>query len=137
VHHDATLLPTELAGPEYTFAFEERDLSGRSSPPFKVEDRKGVLPAMNVSASRDASGKIHVSLVNIDPHNTVEVAAQLSGARAKKISGQVLTAAAINSHNTFEKPTVVEPAAFQNAKITDTGFTATLPAKSIVVLEIE
>ena len=52
VHHDATLLPTELAGPEYAF-----------------ED--GKVPALNVSASRDGAGKVHVSLGNLDPHNAV------------------------------------------------------------------
>ncbi len=92
---------------------------------------------MNVSASRDGSGKIHVSLVNIDPHNAVEVTAQVQGATPRQISGKVLTAAEINSHNTFENPNLVEPKIFTGAKVTDSGFTATLPAKSIVVLEIE
>jgi len=118
VHHDATLLPTELTGPEYAFESDK-------------------LPAMNVSASRDGSGKIHVSLVNIDPHNAVEVKAQLQGFAAKRISGQVLTAGEITAHNTFDKPGLVEPAAFNGAKVTEGGFTATLPAKSVVVLEIE
>jgi alpha-N-arabinofuranosidase len=118
VHHDAKLLPTELAGPQYAF-------------------EKDQVPAMNVSASRDGSGKLHVSLVNIDPHNAVEVKAQLQGLTAKRISGQVLTAGEITAHNTFEKPEVVEPTGFNGAKVTEGGFTATLPAKSIVVLEIE
>jgi alpha-N-arabinofuranosidase len=56
VHHDATLLPTALTGPEYAF-------------------EKDKVPALNVSASRDSSFKVHVSLVNIDPHNAVEVKA--------------------------------------------------------------
>jgi alpha-N-arabinofuranosidase len=120
VHHDATLLPTELAGPQYAF-----------------EGQEDKLPAMNISASRDKAGKIHVSLVNIDPHDAIEVTAQLAGAKAQKISGQILTAPEIHSHNTFEKPTVVEPAAFTDAEITDAGFTVKLPAKSVVVLEIE
>jgi len=118
LHHDATLLPTELSGPEYSFEGDE-------------------LPAMNVSASRDESGRIHVSLVNIDPHTSVEVSAALQGAAAKQISGQVLTADEITSHNTFEKPNVVEPMAFRDAKVTSDGFTAKVPAKSIVVLTIE
>ncbi|MGE5296503.1 MAG: alpha-N-arabinofuranosidase [Solirubrobacterales bacterium] len=137
VHHDATLLPTELAGPEYTVDLGDRNVSGRFPPPFAVDNRTGRLPAMNVSASRDGAGKIHVSLVNIDPQNAVEVTAQLSGAKAQKISGQMLTAAEITSHNTFEKPTVVQPVAFSDARITEAGFTAKLPAKSIVVLTIE
>ncbi len=118
VHHDATLLPTELAGPEYAFAGEK-------------------LPALNVSASRDSAGKVHVSLINIDPHNAVEVNAQLQDAKAKRISGQILTAGEITAHNTFEKPENVEPAAFTGAKVTEGGFRATVPAKSILVLEIE
>jgi len=120
VHQDATLLPSELTAFEYAF-----------------EGQQDKLPAMNVSASRDKAGKIHVSLVNIDPHNAVDVTAQLAGAKAQKISGKILTAPEINSHNTFEKPTVVEPASFQDAKATEGGFTVKVPAKSIVVLEIE
>jgi len=142
VHHDATLLPTELAAPEYTFEVGDvggqRGPGGRTfTPPFAMEGTTGKLPAMNVSASRDAAGKIHVSLVNIDPHNAMEVSAKVQGATPKRISGQILTADEITAHNTFEKPTVVEPTAFKDAKITEGGFTAKLPAKSVVVLEIE
>ncbi len=121
VHHDATLLPTELTGPDYTFEVFEGDK----------------LPAINVSASRDGSGKVHVSLVNVDPHNAVEVNARLQGAEAKRISGRILTAGEITAHNTFDKPESVEPATFAGANVTEGGFRATLPAKSIVVLEIE
>ncbi len=117
-HHDAMLLPTELAGPEYAFEGDK-------------------VPALNVSASRDSAGKVHVSLVNIDPHNAVEVKARLQGAEAKRISGRILTAGEITAHNTFEKPENVEPAAFSGVKVTEGGFRTTLPAKSIVVLEIE
>jgi alpha-N-arabinofuranosidase len=118
VHHDATLLPTELTSPDYTFEADK-------------------LPAMNVSASRDREGKIHVSLCNIDPHNPVNLKAQVQGLAPKRISGQVLTAGEITAHNTFENASVVQPAAFNGAKVTDGGFEARLPAKSVVVLEIE
>ncbi len=118
VHHDATLLPTELDCGDYTF---END----------------AVPAMNVSASRDRDGQIHVSLCNIDPHKAVQVRGQLQGASATKISGQILTAEAITAHNTFDHPSVVTPAAFDGARVTEAGFTAQIPAKSIVVLTME
>jgi len=118
VHHDATLLPTDLACPDYAFEGDK-------------------VPSMNVSASRDKAGKVHVSLCNIDPHNAMEVKAQLQGVTPKLISGQVLTAGEITAHNTFDRPGLVEPAPFRDAKATNDGFTATVPAKSIVVLEIE
>jgi len=118
VHHDATLLPTELTGPQYVFESHQ-------------------IPALNVSASRDKAGKVHVSLVNTDPHRAIELHAQLQGMKAKRITGQVLTGAEMTAHNTFEKPTAVEPAPFGDAQVTEGGFRTTLPAKSVVVLAIE
>jgi alpha-N-arabinofuranosidase len=47
----------------------------------------------------------------------------------------VLTAAAINSHNTFEQPAVVKPAPFTGASIESGTLKIVLPAKSIVVLD--
>jgi alpha-N-arabinofuranosidase len=116
VHHDATLLPTELDCADYEFQGEG-------------------IPSMNVSASRDSNGVIHVSLVNIDPHNAMQVEAELDGASASSISGQILTAGEITAHNTFETINV-EPAPYNAARVTDDGFAAEVPAKSIVVLAI-
>jgi len=118
VHQDATLLPTDLTSPDYTFEADK-------------------LPAMNVSASLDRDGRIHVSLCNIDPHSPVTVKAQVQGFAPKRITGQVLTAGEITAHNTFENASTVQPAPFTDAKIADGGFEARLPAKSVVVLEIE
>jgi alpha-N-arabinofuranosidase len=61
----------------------------------------------------------------------------LQGAQAKSITGSVLTAEKINSHNTFDKPDIVVPEVFKDVRLTDKGFAAKLPAKSIVVLSIE
>jgi len=118
VHHDATLLPTELTSPDYTFESDK-------------------LPAMNVSASQDAGGKVHVSLCNIDVHAAVSLKAQVQGFAPKQIRGQVLTANEITAHNTFENGNVVQPAPFSDARVVEGGFEAKLPAKSVVVLELE
>ena len=61
----------------------------------------------------------------------------MQGAKASRISGRVLTAPAMNARNTFEQPDAVKPVEFSAFKVTDTGFVATLPAKSVVVLEID
>ncbi len=118
VHQDATLLPTELQCMDYEFG-----------------DQK--LPALNASASKDKTGKIHISLCNLDPNNSANLDCELRGIKAKKVSGRVLTSPAINSHNTFERPEVVKPEIFKDAKLNGSMLTTTLPAKSIVVLEIE
>jgi len=118
VHQEATLLPSEMQSADYTFGSQK-------------------IPAVNASASRDPAGKIHVSLCNLNPNAPAEVACELQGATAKRLSGRVLTGTEMNARNTFAQPDAVKPAAFTAFKTTATGFTATLPAKSVVVLEVE
>jgi alpha-N-arabinofuranosidase len=118
VHHDATLLPADLTCAEYTFGNDK-------------------IPGLSVSASRDKAGVIHVSLCNLNPNTPVELTCELRGAKPQGISGRVLTADAVQAHNTFDKPDTVKPAAFGERKLTEGGFTAKLPAKSVVVLELK
>jgi alpha-N-arabinofuranosidase len=117
VHQGATALRVDLASPDYVFGQEK-------------------LPAISASASRDAAGKVHLSLVNTDPQNAHTVTCTLAGLAAKAVSGRILTAAAMNAHNTFAAPAAVQPAAFTGATLSDGKLTVALPAKSVVVLEL-
>jgi alpha-N-arabinofuranosidase len=118
VHHDATLLPADLQTTDYELGGEK-------------------VPSVNVSASRDSAGAVHVSLCNLDPNRPATVECELRGTKVSKVSGRVLTAPEINSHNTFDQPHVVKPGAFNDVKPTADGFTAELPPKSVVVLRLE
>jgi alpha-N-arabinofuranosidase len=118
VHHDATLLPSDLQSVDYS--------SGDKT-----------IPAVSASASRDKAGKIHVTLCNLNPNQSADVTCELQGAKATKLSGRILTAPEMNAHNTFDQPDSVKPAEFNTFKVTDNGFVTTLPAKSVVVLEVE
>ncbi len=118
VHHDATLLPSELQCVDYVFGDK-------------------AIPALSASASRDQAGKIHVTLCNLNPNQSIDLPCELPGARAGKISGRVLTAPEMTAHNTFDHPDNVKPDEFKAFKLTATGFAVTLPAKSVVVLEVE
>jgi alpha-N-arabinofuranosidase len=118
VHQEATLLPVLLTSDKY-------ELNGKK------------IDAVNASASRDASGKIHITLVNIDPNKVQTVETELRGVTAKKVSGKVLTSAKINDHNTFENPNTVVVKDFKDAKLSGGKLNITLPAKSVVLLEIE
>jgi alpha-N-arabinofuranosidase len=69
VHQGATLLRSELACRDYRF---EQD---------KVS-------ALSVSASRDVSGKIHITLCNLDPGKAASIFCEIKGAKPKKISGK-------------------------------------------------
>jgi len=118
VHHDATLLPVELQCSDY-----------------KLGDNR--IPALNVSASRDSSGKIHISVCNLDAKAGAKLDCELRGAQPQKASGRILTAETITAHNTFEKPQEVRPVEFKGFSITGNSLTVKLPAKSVAVLEIE
>jgi alpha-L-arabinofuranosidase len=118
VHHDARLLPSEVQ---------------------TVECQAGAsrIPQVNASASRDQAGRIHVTLCNLDPRNAAEVSCDLQGAKVAKVSGRLLTAPEMNAHNTFEKPETLKTTEFTGARIASSGFAATVPAKSVVALELE
>ena len=98
--------PTELQSAEYRFGDEH-------------------IPAVNVSASRDGAGKIHVTLCNLDPKASATVTCDLLGAKARDLKGQVLTSPTITAHNTFDQPDNVKPTEFHDFKVTDHGFTTT------------
>ena len=117
-HHDATLLPSELTSADYAFGSEK-------------------IPAVSVSASKDKTGKINVTLCNLNPNAAAELTCELQGAKASKVSGRVLTAETMQVHNTFDKPDAVKPAEFSDFKLTAGGFTTKLPAKSVVLLALE
>jgi alpha-N-arabinofuranosidase len=118
VHQDATLLPISISSNTY-------ELNGKK------------MDAINVSASKDAAGKIHITLVNIDPNKAQTIDTDLRGFTAKKVSGKILTSAKINDYNTFDKPNTVSVKDFNDAKLSGGKLNVTLPAKSVVMLEIE
>lgn len=117
VHQGATAIPVELVAPEYKM--------GQAS-----------VPTLHASASRDNTGKLHLSLVNLDPHRSAQMIVKLVGATGKNVTGRVLTAPAINTINTFDKPDVVKPAPFTGTQLQGEQLTLRLPSKSIVVLAI-
>ncbi len=117
VHHDATMLPMDLECVDYQFGDDK-------------------VPAVNISASKDKSGKIHISFCNLDPVNPADVDCKLPGTEPAKASGRVLTADSMTAHNTFDRPETVKPAVFDDFALRGDMLTVKLPAKSVVVLEI-
>ena len=94
------------------------------------------FPTISASASKDAQGKIHITLANINPDKDQKIEIDLADLKVSKVSGTILTAKTIDAYNTFENPNVVTPAIFKDAKITKTGLSITVPAKAIISLEL-
>ncbi len=118
VHHDATLLPVTLEAPAY-------------------KQGKGSVPSLQASASRDAKGRVHLSLVNLDPKRAADVLLKLSGRQLGKVSGRALTAPAMNTLNDFNARNNVRPVPWSRARIEGSRVTLDIPSKSVVVLRLE
>ena len=80
---------------------------------------------------------MHVSLANTSPTQGVTLTVKLAGVSPKSVAGRILTAPAMNAHNTFEAPDSVMPATFTGATLKGDALAVTLPAKSVVVLTLE
>lgn len=120
VHQDAELLAVEASIGNY-------ELNGES------------LPQVTVSASKDAAGRVHISLVNIDHKNEAVLSLELRGLKAgeAQVSGTMITADCINAHNTFEQPDVVKPVPFKEVTVEDNQLKLKLPAMSVVTVTLQ
>jgi alpha-N-arabinofuranosidase len=118
VHQDATLIPIELTSGDYALGAEK-------------------LPAVSASASRDAKGLLHISIVNIDPKGNQEITIDIRGSKFTSVTGRILAGEKIQDYNTFENPTKVQPSAFKNAILSSGNLKVTLPPHSVVVLELK
>lgn len=118
VHHDALQLPLNLEGPEYIH-------------------KGNKLPAISASASMDAEGRMHISLVNIDPKHSCNLLIRAIGSEIKQVSGRILTSENFNDHNDFEAPGRVVPVPFNKIEIQKDKIKLLIPAKAILVLEME
>ena len=118
VHQNATYLPLDVICDK-----------------MEVRDNREI-PMLSVSASRDEAGKIHISLANVDLKQSETVCIDVSNLRLKTVNGRILTAPEIQSHNTFEHPDVVKPVPFDDFQLKEGKLQVRMPAKSIIVLEI-
>jgi alpha-L-arabinofuranosidase len=118
VHQDSMLLPAHTSFGTY-----------------EMENEK--ITQVSGSASRSADGKINVSLCNLHHESDTVVECEIRGAKVSGISGRILAADSICSHNTFEKPNDVKPMSFDGFKSSKGKISVELPARSVVVMEIE
>jgi alpha-N-arabinofuranosidase len=118
VHQEAKLLTTNLRCENYT-------------------NNGNNIPAITASASVDAEGKIHITLANLNPSKELTISCPIVGDTYKTVTGEVLTASEMTAFNSFEKPDVVKTAAFSGFKMNNNILTVTLPAKSVVAIELK
>ncbi len=114
---DATFVPVRFDAGQYVF----QDIT---------------LPAIDAVAFRDKGGKLWVSLVNLDPTHSREISLDIAGLRVRTAKGEVLTAANVNSINSYAAPGAVVPRPI-TGKTRGGKVTVSLPGKSVAVLALE
>ena len=116
VHQDATVLPLEIKCNKYA--------SGSES-----------VEAINASASVK-DGVVSITLCNLDPVNSQSVNFTLQGLKSTRISGKIVTANKMNAYNDFGKKEEVSIADFTGAKLNKGLVEASIPAMSVVLIQL-
>ena len=115
--HDAAFVPVSFDGGRYTHG-------------------ELTLPRVDAIAARDAAGKLWLAVTNLDPNRPVSIEATLSGLNPKSAAGQTLTAAKVDSVNTFEAPATVAPKPI-TATVRAGALVLSLEPKSVTVISVE
>ena len=118
VHQDALLLPTTIDAGNYINENES-------------------IPSLNVSASKDENGCVHVSIVNLHSTEKIHTLIDMKNEKKKVVSAKLLTSKLYNDCNTFENPSKVVPLSYGEYKVTKEGVEVQLPPLSVVVLEMK
>ena len=119
VHQNATYIPSDY----------------RTGNIVSAEGR--IMEDFSACASRDADGKLHVSLANPYLDKAVTVELDFDSLKPRTVTGEILKADRIDAYNDFGKAPAVAPTAFTGAKTSGKSVKLTLPAASVVVLEIQ
>jgi len=117
VFQDATRLPLEIESGSYTFG-------------------KLQLPQLSATAARGSDGVVHIALANLDPQRRASLSIAVAGLAVHAVSGRALTSVAMDAHNSFDEPHVLEPGAFNGAHLQGSQLWVAMPAKSVVVLDL-
>ena len=101
----------------------------------RVQPRRHQHPGVDAAAARDTSGKLWLALVNVDANRPARITTGFAGVNARSASGRILTAAAADAHNDFDKSDQVAPKPYRGTGAGG-GIQFDIPAKSIAVVEI-
>lgn len=118
VHQDATRLSTHVEAGDYSL------------------DGKDKIPHVTATASKDAAGKVHLSLVNFSHEAAIDLPCDLRGASFSKAKGRIITADKLDTHNSFEAPTAITPRDYSEFTLKGSTLTLKVPAKSVLSLEL-
>ena len=128
---EATFLPVDLESEvvqcSKAYFKEKANTADNSTRP---------CPLLSASAAKTQAGGIVLAITNVslDKAQTIDFA--IDGFKAKNVSGRILTSKNVADYNDFKNTNVVAPKEYKDAKIKKGVLTVKVPAKSILVLNI-
>jgi len=113
-------------------------------PVYIESEEASGYPLVTASASQNEAGVLLLTLTNSDCGKEQPVRVELRGiaaGSALRVEGTLLSAEAIQAHNTFEKPDAVKPREFKDAGVKKTNIegsvlSVTLPPHSVAALRL-
>jgi alpha-N-arabinofuranosidase len=117
VHQDAKLIPSNLKTEEYTYNGEN-------------------VPALSSSASLK-NDLVNITLSNANPEKDLEVELNLTGKEFKTASGQIITSTNFSDFNDFGQKEKVTLSEFKVPKPKNGKLTVTIPAHSVVLIQVK
>lgn len=117
VHQDSELVPLQLLSGAYLTASER-------------------ISAISASASRDMTGSINVTFVNMHPADVQEIHLDIHGATFSTVKGKILTSGKMDDHNTADHPVKVQPKKMDGVLMTDNKLQFYLPQFSVCALKL-
>ncbi|WP_017812878.1 alpha-N-arabinofuranosidase [Paenibacillus shenyangensis] len=119
VHQDSERLDLQYESPEYKLGAQS-------------------IAKISAAASRDQSGKIHLTICNLSHADGESFSCKIEGADQDTyhVTGQLLAADALNAHNTFEQPENVTPTAFEVSLSEDGTLSFQLPPASVAAITL-
>lgn len=94
------------------------------------------FPQLVESASVDENGTIYSTITNTSATKAAKIKCQIADTKVKSITAEILTGD-IHDKNDFENTNVVHTVKFDDFRALKDGFTATIPACSVVKFTIE
>ena len=94
------------------------------------------IPRVDAVAARDNEGRLWVALTNIDPSEQASMTISVPGVVAHAATGELLTAPAVDSHNSFDRPNAVQPVPYRGS-ILNGHLLFELPARSVAVVRVD
>ncbi len=94
-----------------------------------------MVPNLSESVSRGEDGRIHITINNLSATEDYEVEGILAETEIGEVKGEILTGD-MHDHNTFKEQNKVHPVIFDGCKIRDNKLVFTIPACSVLHLEL-